>query len=96
VSDYAREIASTLSAVIAVPRPRSAVEMSRLAPLVDGATLVDTTRLDGYISYYTWGDAVGLALDLSLRDRTGGRVTLDDYMRALWTRFGRSAAVRPG
>ena len=96
VSEYAREIAATLSAVIAVPRPRSAVEMSRLAPLVDGAAVVDTTSLDGYISYYTWGDAVGLALDLSLRDRTGGRVTLDDYMRALWARFGRSAAARPG
>jgi predicted metalloprotease with PDZ domain len=96
MSDYAREIASVLSAVIAVPRPRSAVEMSRLAPLVDGAAVVDTASLDGYISYYTWGDAIGLALDLSLRDRTGGRVTLDDYMRALWVRFGRSAAARPG
>jgi predicted metalloprotease with PDZ domain len=97
VSDYARELASALAAVIAVPRPRSAVEMSRLAPLVDGAAVVDDPRsLDGYISYYTWGDAVGLALDLTLRDRTDGRVTLDDYMRALWARFGRSAATRPG
>ena len=96
-SDYARELASALAAVIAVPRPRSAVEMSRLAPLVDGASVVaDTAILDGYISYYTWGDAVGLALDLTLRDRTDGRVTLDDYMRALWARFGRSAATRPG
>ena len=94
--EYAREVAAALSGVLAVPRPRSAVEMSRLAPLVDGATGVDTQSLNGYISYYTWGEAVGLGLDLTLRDRTDGRVTLDDYMRALWVRHGRSAAVRPG
>ena len=95
-NDYARELASALSGVIAVPRTRSAVEMSRLAPLVDGAASVDRATLDGYISYYTWGEAVGLGLDLTLRERTDGGVTLDDYMRALWARFGRSAAARPG
>ena len=70
--------------------------MSRLAPLVDGASSVDHASLNGYISYYTWGEAVGLGLDLTLRERTDGGVTLDDYMRALWARFGRSAAARPG
>jgi predicted metalloprotease with PDZ domain len=94
--EYGREVADTLSAVIAVPRSRSAVEMSRLAPLVDGAMSVDRSSLAGYISYYTWGEAIGLGLDLTLRERTDGRLTLDDYMRALWARFGRSAAVRPG
>ena len=95
-SDYARELAAALSSVVPVARPRSAVEMSRLAPLVDGAASVDHASLDGYISYYTWGEVVGLGLDLTLRERTGGSVTLDDYMRALWARFGRSAAARPG
>jgi predicted metalloprotease with PDZ domain len=95
-NDYARELAAALSAVVPVPRPRSAVEMSRLAPLVDGAASVDRAALNGYISYYTWGEVVGLGLDLTLRERSDGRVTLDDYMRALWTRFGRSAAARPG
>jgi predicted metalloprotease with PDZ domain len=95
-NEFARELAAALSGVIAVPRPRSAVEMSRLAPLVDGAATVDHASLNGYISYYTWGEALGLGLDLTLRERTDGRVTLDDYMRALWTRFGRSAAARPG
>jgi predicted metalloprotease with PDZ domain len=96
MNDYARETAAALSAVITVPRSRSVVEMSRLAPLVDGAASVDPASLRGYISYYTWGEVLGLGLDLTLRDRTGGRLTLDDYMRALWTRFGRSAAARPG
>ena len=96
MDDYARELAAALSAVVPVPRQRSAVEMSRLAPLVDGAASVDRASLDGYISYYTWGEVVGLGLDLALRERTGNGVTLDDYMRALWARFGRLAAARPG
>jgi predicted metalloprotease with PDZ domain len=95
-SDYAREVAAALSAVIAVPRSRSVVDMSRLAPVVDGAASADNASLNGYISYYTWGEALGVGLDLTLRDRTDGRLTLDDYMRALWARFGRSAATRPG
>ena len=59
--------------------------MSRLAPFVDAATSIDQTNFaNTYISYYTWGTALGLGLDLSLRDRTDGKVTLDDFMRALW------------
>ena len=40
--------------------------------------------------------AIGLGLDLSLRDRTNGKVTRDDYMRALWTQFGRPGQKEPG
>ena len=70
-------------------RLRSVVEMSRMAPFTDAATAIDPTNFGNtFISYYTWGEAVGLGLDLTLRSRSGGRVTLDDYMRALWERFG--------
>jgi predicted metalloprotease with PDZ domain len=31
-----------------------------------------------------------------LRERSGGRQSLDDYMRRLWEEFGRPAAPRPG
>jgi predicted metalloprotease with PDZ domain len=99
VRDYARGIGAAVSEVITSPgrRLRSAVDMSRLAPFVDGAKAVDPSILrDGYISYYTWGEALGVGLDLTLRERSDGRVTLDDYMRALWATFGRSAARRPG
>jgi len=76
---------------------RSAVEMSRLAPFVDAAASIDRTAWPNlFISYYTYGSAIALGLDLSLRDRTDGRVTLDAYMRALWRRFGRSANGTPG
>ncbi len=76
---------------------RSPIEMSRLAPFVDAAAVIDRTAWPNtFISYYTWGTAIGLGLDLDLRVRTDGRVTLSDYMRALWRTFGRSAEAVPG
>jgi predicted metalloprotease with PDZ domain len=36
------------------------------------------------ISYYLKGELVGLLLDLHLRDKTDGKVALDDVMRELW------------
>jgi peptide methionine sulfoxide reductase MsrB len=49
--------------------------MSRLAPFVDAAVSVDRTSFDNtYISYYTWGAAIALGLDLTLRDRSNGMV----------------------
>ncbi|MCA1586771.1 MAG: PDZ domain-containing protein [Acidobacteria bacterium] len=69
---------------------RSAEDMSRLAPFVDAAVSVDRTAWPNtFISYYTWGAAIGLALDLSLRDRSNGQVTLDDFMRSLWQKHGK-------
>ncbi len=96
---YAADLGSTLSAVIASPgrKVRSVIEMSQLAPLVDGAGFSDPSVANGsYLSYYTWGEAIGAGLDLTLRERSNGRITLDDYMRALWTRYGRSASRLPG
>ncbi|HEY8551060.1 MAG TPA: PDZ domain-containing protein [Vicinamibacterales bacterium] len=75
---------------------RSAVDMSRLAPFVDAACSIDPTNWENtFLSYYTFGAALGLGLDLALRDRTDNRVSLDDYMRALWQRFGRTPS-EPG
>jgi predicted metalloprotease with PDZ domain len=90
--------AQTVNAVVNGPgrRFRPAVEMSRLAPFVDAARSVDPTNWENtFISYYTFGAAIGLALDLSLRGLTAGKVTLDDYMRGLWTTFGRPGGA-PG
>jgi len=78
-------------------RLRSAEDMSRLAPLVDAATSTDRTVFDNtFLSYYNWGAAIGLGLDLTLRDRTNGKVTLDTYMRALWQAHGRPGGKAPG
>jgi predicted metalloprotease with PDZ domain len=71
--------------------------MSRLAPFTDAAVSIDRTAWENlFISYYTYGSAVAMALDLSLRDRSDGRLTLDGYLRALWRKFGRSSNQTPG
>lgn len=76
---------------------RSAVDMSRMAPFVDAARSVDPTNFDiTFISYYTYGGAVALGLDLTLRDRSNGKITLDDFMRAMWRSYGRPAGPEPG
>jgi predicted metalloprotease with PDZ domain len=76
---------------------RSPVQMSEYAPFADASTSIDPTdRSRSFISYYTYGAAVALALDLSLRERGDPAVTLDDYMRLLWQRFGRTAEGMAG
>ena len=78
-------------------RIRNAVDMSRLAPFVDAAASIDrTTWPNTFISYYTYGSAIGFALDLTLRDKTNGRLTLDTYMQALWANYGRPGQKVPG
>jgi predicted metalloprotease with PDZ domain len=99
VAEFVSEMGDTINALVVSPgrRLRSASEMSALAPFIDAATAVDRTTFDHtYISYYTWGAGIALGLDLSLRDRTDGRMTLDHYMRELWTRHGAPGGRSPG
>jgi predicted metalloprotease with PDZ domain len=78
-------------------RFRSAVEMSRMAPFTDGARVSDPTNFSyTFINYYPFGAALALALDLSLRQRTHGQVSLDDFMRAMWRVHGKPAGPHPG
>ncbi len=87
---YARSLSGTVNAVLNAPGRRyfSAHDMSLQAPFVDAATSVDPqNRQNTFISYYTWGAGIGLALDLTLRQRFNR--TLDDYMQALWSEHGR-------
>ena len=78
-------------------RFRSPVEMSHMAPFTDAARSVDPTNFGiTFISYYSYGGAVALGLDLSLRDKTNGKVTLDDFMRAMWKTYGKPGGPQPG
>jgi predicted metalloprotease with PDZ domain len=78
-------------------RFNSAVGMSRMAPFVDAARSIDPTNFSNtFISYYTFGGAIALGLDLSLRDKTNGKVTLDDFMRAMWSKYGKPGGPAPG
>ena len=93
--EYAEALTGPINTVMTAPGRRhgSAAEMSGQAPFADAATSIDpTNRPNLYISYYTWGEAIGAALDLTLRTRFN--LTLDDYMRALWSRFGREQTAR--
>jgi len=49
----------------------------------------DENAPNAVVSYYTKGSLVALALDLTIRQKTRGRKSLDDIMRALWQRYGR-------
>jgi predicted metalloprotease with PDZ domain len=92
VRDFARTMGRAIDAVLLSPGRtiRSVVEMSQFAPFVDEAAAIDPTSADNtFTSYYTWGQVIALGLDLTLRDRSDGRVTLDTFMRALWDRHGR-------
>ncbi|MDZ7772573.1 MAG: peptidase M61 [Balneolaceae bacterium] len=87
---YARGIGNLLSGVINAPGRRyyTPVQMSMQAPFVDAATSVDAQNKDNtFVSYYSWGAAIGLGLDLSLRSQFED-LTLDDYMREVWRRYG--------
>lgn len=64
------------------------IEMSYQGPFVDAATSVDpVNRENTFISYYSYGSVLGLALDLSLRQKN---LNLDDYMKLVWLNYGRN------
>src|SRR6266852_5265002 len=49
----------------------------------------DETTANTSVSYYLKGSVVGFLLDLELRRRTGGERSLDDVMRALFSKHGK-------
>jgi len=64
------------------------IEMSYQAPFVDAATSIDpTNRENMFISYYSYGSILGLALDLSLRENN---LNLDDFMKQVWQAYGKN------
>lgn len=66
------------------------IEMSYQAPFVDAARSVDPVNRENYfISYYTYGSVLGLALDLSLRNLRDD-LTMDGYMKAMWETYGKT------
>jgi predicted metalloprotease with PDZ domain len=92
IGRFAAEMGAAINTVLSAPgrQLRTAEEMSQMAAFVDAATAIDRTSFDNtFISYYTWGSAIALGLDLTLRVQTDHRVTLDDFMRALWQDFGK-------
>ena len=59
---------------------RSAEEISRMAVVTDSGG-ADRSSGIGDVSYYHLGAAIALSLDLSIRQRSNGQLSLDDFMR---------------
>ena len=55
----------------------------------------DENAVNAIVSYYTKGACVALGLDIVIRQATADRHTLDDLMRLLWTRHGKSGLGLP-
>jgi predicted metalloprotease with PDZ domain len=55
----------------------------------------DENAPNAIVSYYGKGSLVALCADLLIRGRTRGRRSLDDVMRALWRRYGRTGMGVP-
>lgn len=95
----AQTFSELVDTVVAGPgrHVRSAEDMSRMAAFTDGGQPVDRTNWStAVISYYPFGGAIALALDLTLRDRSEGRVSLDEFMRAMWRAHGKPGGSREG
>jgi predicted metalloprotease with PDZ domain len=92
LEEYAAGLSGTVNAVLNDPGRKffSPVGMSQQAPFVDAAASIDPqNKPNTFISYYTWGAGLGLALDLGIRAKFRGR-SLDDFMRRMWTKYGKT------
>jgi predicted metalloprotease with PDZ domain len=89
-SAFFRSLGGTVNAVTNAPGRRyfGPIGMSQQAPFTDAAVSIDPqNRANIFISYYTYGAGIALAIDLSLRSR--GDRTLDDFMRVMWKNHGK-------
>lgn len=92
IDEYAEEITGPINTVSFSPGRSfaSSQGMSIQAPFVDAATSIDPTNFSNtFISYYTYGAAIGLALDLALRE-SFDKVTLDRFMQRVWQVHGKT------
>jgi predicted metalloprotease with PDZ domain len=55
----------------------------------------DENAPNAIVSYYAKGSLIALCLDLLMREKTGGRKSLDHLMRILWKRYGRTGKGVP-
>lgn len=101
--EFYRRLGNTLRTTSESParKERSARQASFDAPFFDGAAQPTAVNSgDTFLSYYPKGEVLALALDLTLRDATAGRRSLDDVLRALkrrvWDEAPRESYYLPG
>jgi predicted metalloprotease with PDZ domain len=90
-TDYVkRTVGSLINTKMNTPGARlySPVQASEMAVFTDAGVAVDKTNYPNvFTSYYPYGGAIALALDLQLRGQF--HKTLDDLMQAAWKKFGK-------
>lgn len=91
LDEYLESLAGHINAIrfTAARRYHSAADMSRLATFTDRAGSTAPTNLGNtFVSYYTYGAAIALGLDLTLRTRYD--TDLDAFMALMWQTHGKS------
>lgn len=89
--DYTRILGGLVNAILNTPGASKypPTEMSRKSVFTDAGVSIDPNNYaNSFTSYYTYGGAIALALDLKLR--SAYNLTLDDYMRTVWLTRGKS------
>ena len=88
--DYLQTIAGLVNSVLNTPGALKypPTQMSRYSVFADAGVSIDPNNDNNiFTSYYTYGGATALALDLRLR--ADFNLTLDDYMRQVWLTRGK-------
>jgi predicted metalloprotease with PDZ domain len=88
--EYTGTIGGLVNAILNTPGAAKypATEMSRRSVFTDAGVSIDPTNYsNNFTTYYYYGGAVALALDLKLR--SDFNLTLDDYMRTVWLSRGK-------
>ena len=87
---YLDKVSQALNQTLQAPGRRwyGPAAVSQQAVFVDAGVSVDANNYgNNYLSYYTYGEVIALALDLTLRQQYN--TDLDALMRLLWQRFGK-------
>ncbi len=90
LDDYTHTLAGLVNQILNTPGAARfpATQMSRYAVFADAGVSIDpNNQANMFTSYYTYGGAIALALDLRLRSEFN--LTLDDYMRTVWLNRGK-------
>lgn len=90
VDEYTRTISGLVNAALNTPGAKyyTPVEASNHSVFADAGVSIDLNNdANIFTSYYYYGGATALALDLRLRSEFN--LTLDDYMRAVWLARGK-------
>lgn len=88
--EYTGTVAGLVNSVLNKPASRNytAPQMSRYSVFADAGVSIDPNNNNNvFTSYYFYGGAIALALDLRLR--SDFNLSLDDYMRTVWLNRGK-------